>query len=116
VRNHQIAQLTVLAEMETRSPTGPIRQGVGLINWTRISTELDRDKLSCADKWKSIQACAMKKGPFAPEEDAIIAQRVGEWGLQGNGLWKALETELGRSTKAVFSRWKTTLSKRVDNK
>ena len=47
----------------------------------------------------------MKKGPFTEEEDAIIKQRVAEWGDRGYGLWVSLEKELGRSGTTIRLRW-----------
>ena len=39
-----------------------------------------------------------EESPFTAKEDAIIQQRVTEWGDKGEGLWVGLEKELGRST------------------
>ena len=54
----------------------------------------------------------MKKGPFTAEEDTLICQRVEEWGDKGNGLWVALEREMGRPGQTISERWRTVLSKR----
>ena len=47
----------------------------------------------------------MKHGPFAAEEDALICQRVEEWGDKGDGLWVALEEEMGRAGGSISKRW-----------
>jgi len=75
------------------------------INWTTISKALNRPYKDCQHKWRSVQAKGMQKGPYRPEEDAVIRQRVTEWGDKGQGLWVGLEKELGRAADTVRKRW-----------
>ena len=52
----------------------------------------------------------MKLGHFTAEEDALIQQRVKEWGDKGNGLWVALENEMGRPYASIRHRRSRNLS------
>ena len=74
-------------------------------DWTAIGWELDRVPNDCKDKYRHIQYSLMKKGHFTTEEDALICQRVREWGDKGNGLWVALQKEMGRSRVNIRDRW-----------
>lgn len=102
----------MLVEEEIANPTGGLKHGVKTINWNVISKELHRENSDCKNKWKLLLASKMKKGPFTPEEDAIIVQRVSDYGAGYKGLWVILEKELGRSSANVNHRWRNTLSKR----
>lgn len=82
------------------------------IDWAAIGQVLGRAPMDCKDKHNNMLASKMKKGPFTPEEDAVIVQRVREWGDRGQGLWVQLEQELGRRLSSVRQRWNTTLSKK----
>ena len=84
-----------------------------IINWTAISKIMKRAPKECQDKWNTMQAKNMKKGPFAAEEDAFITQRVAEWGDNIPGPFVSLGKELGRPAAIIAQRWKLTLSKRV---
>eukprot|EP01034_Spumella_vulgaris_P028994 gene28994-35961_t len=58
----------------------------------------------------------MNQGPFTPEEDAFILQRVKEVKSNGEsikGLWKGLEREMNRTTWAIGYRWTSVLSKQT---
>ena len=74
-------------------------------DWKAIGSKLGRVPNDCYNKYKSIQESQMKKGPFTAEEDALIRQRVEEWGDKGIGLWVALEKEMGRAAKQINKRW-----------
>lgn len=65
--------------------------------------------MDCVGKWEKIRYSVMKQGFFTEEEDAIITQRVLEWGTRGKGLWKMLEGELGRPGKNISQRWRKQL-------
>ena len=68
---------------------------------------MNRKPMDCQSKWRLMQNQQLKKGRFIAEEDAIIKQRVAEWGdRSNNGLWVSLEKELGRSTNSIGKRWK----------
>ncbi len=82
------------------------------IDWKAIGQALGRVPLDCQDKWKGILTSKMKKGPFTAEEDALIRQRVMEWGDKGPGLWVSLQEEMGRPADIIGRRWKTILSKK----
>ena len=66
---------------------------------------MSRSPRECQGKVRYIKCKIMKKGPFTAEEDAIIKQRVAEWGNKGNGLWVGLEKELGRPESDICKRW-----------
>ena len=66
---------------------------------------MNRTPATCKDKWKTMEAKKLKKGPFTAEDDAIIKQRVPEWGDRGDGLWVSMEKELGRSASDIRHRW-----------
>jgi len=81
-------------------------------DWIAIGKRLNRVPSDCNFTWKNIQARAMKKGPFDAAEDAIIRQKVAEWGNKGEGLWLSLTKELGRSRKdahIIRRRWERVL-------
>ena len=80
-------------------------------NWQEVSKLMNRTAKDCWQKWNSMQASRMKKGPFTAEEDAIIIQRVTEWGDKGKGLWVSLDKELGRPNYNIRQRWIKSLSK-----
>ena len=82
------------------------------IDWVKISQEMGREAVSCRSKWITRRQRNMKGGPFTLAEDALIRQRVAEWGNKGKGLWVSLEKEMNRRDDSLVSRWKT-LSARV---
>ena len=82
------------------------------IDWKAISQELGRVRQDCQNKWISILRGKMKKGPFSAEEDALIRQRVAEWGNKGPGLWASLQEEMGRSDANIRMRWNMVLRKK----
>ena len=84
------------------------------INWNQISQELNRSYKDCSNKWRLMTEASLKKGPFTPEEDAIIVERVKQWGNKGKGLWVALEKELGRSSLSIRNRWTQILAKKFN--
>ena len=84
-----------------------------LIDWTAIGAALGRLPMTCNGKRYTLRQRNMKGGPFTPAEDALIRQRVAEWGDKGMGLWVSLEKEMNRSDGAIATRWKT-LSLRTD--
>lgn len=74
------------------------------IDWKAIGSLLDRPPVDCANKWRGVQANKLKTGPYTTEEDALILNRVAEWGDQRSGLWTSLEKEMGRSARNLLSR------------
>ena len=82
------------------------------INWTGIGWELGRAPKDCSNKYRLIQSSQRKKGHFTAEEDALIRQRVEEWGDKGNGLWAALQKELNRTGVSISERWYKHLNRR----
>jgi hypothetical protein len=94
-------------EREMKTPTGKQKHGENQINWACISEELDRTNAECRQKWRSIYRMSdqFKHGPYTAEEDAIILQRIQEWGDTRNGLWACLEKELGRLGSNIQNRY-----------
>jgi hypothetical protein len=82
------------------------------IDWKAVGQVLGRVPKDCYNKYKLTSNGKMKKGPFTAEEDAVIVQRVQEWGDRGQGLWVQLEQELGRSGQLISERWRKTLRKK----
>ena len=74
-------------------------------DWKTIGRELGRVPVDCYTRFKDIRKFQMKKGPFTAEEDALICQRVREWGKKGKGLWVALEKEMDRAGVSIRGRW-----------
>lgn len=76
----------------------------------RPSQELNRSQKDCRSKYTTLQRSVviqdMKKGPFTAEEDNVVLQRVAEWGDKGQGIWKALEQELGRPSNNIGNRYR----------
>ena len=83
------------------------------IDWTAIGAAMGRLPKTCHGKWNTLRQRTMKGGHFTPAEDALICQRVAEWGNKGMGLWASLEKEMKRGDGALAKRWKT-LSLRTD--
>ena len=77
----------------------------GRTDWKAIGRELGRVTTDCKNKYRHMQESKMKKGRFTADEDALICQRVEEWGDKGNGLWVALEKEMGRPGGKISNRW-----------
>lgn len=111
--DEEIAKLRALVAVHTVEHTIGRGKGTTSINWSALSREMNRHYKHCLVKWKSLQIAEMRKGRFAPDEDAVIIARVAEWGNRGQGLWAALEKELNRNAAAILTRWNLTLSKRV---
>ena len=60
--------------------------------------------MDCTNKYNNKQYSKMDQGHFTAE-DALIRQRVEEWGDKGDGLWVALEKEMDRAGKNIRARW-----------
>lgn len=82
------------------------------IDWIVIGKLLSRIPLVCSNKWNSLLTRNMRKGRYTAEEDALIRQRVEEWGDKRNGLWASLEKEMGRSGLAITRHWNDVLCRR----
>ena len=80
-------------------------------DWKAVGMELGRAPKDCNLKYNLIHYRQMKKGHFTAKEDALIYQRVEEWGDKGKGLWVALEKELNRMANSIRQRWGDVLSK-----
>uniref|UniRef100_A0A7S3HL51 Uncharacterized protein n=1 Tax=Spumella elongata TaxID=89044 RepID=A0A7S3HL51_9STRA len=80
------------------------------VHWGAVAKELNRSQKDCRSKWttmqRSITIQEMRKGPFTPEEDNLVLQRVAEWGDKGQGVWKSLEVELGRPSNNIGNRYR----------
>lgn len=103
------------------------------IPWTKLGKELNVMPRECQDKWRDLRQRHMKKGNgvifyrrkqveyqlifsliwhmikghFSAEEDALLQQRVKEWGdpRLRKGLWAALTNELNRPADSLLQRW-----------
>ena len=80
---------------------------MGKIPWTKLGKELNVMPRECQDKWRDIRQQKMKKGHFSAAEDALLLQRVKEWGdpKARKGLWVALVKELNRPADSLVQRW-----------
>jgi len=102
-------------EQHTIKPRWNVKQKVMTqerIDWKAIGQVLGRVPQDCKDKWSCILASKMKKGPLSTEENALIIQRVMEWGDKGNGLWASLQEEMGRPADHIIKRWRKALCKK----
>lgn len=73
--------------------------------WMDIGAKLGRPHGQCKLKWRS--ELFVKNVVFTAEEDALILQRVKEWGAGVKGVWGTLEKELNRDHNSVRLRWLT---------
>jgi len=79
------------------------------VDWKPIALALGRAPAECRHKVVLMKTATMVKGPYSTAEDALIRQRVKEWGDQGKGLWTSLQGEMNRSIKSILSRWNKNL-------
>lgn len=85
------------------------------IPWKDFAAVLDRAPKDCEVQWVAMQNSRTKRGIFSPEEDAIIRQRVAEWGDKGPGLFTAIGKEINRSLASVRSRWNARLKYKAND-
>lgn len=78
-------------------------------DWTAVAAHLNRIPKKCKAKWKSIQDSRKTIEHFTAEEDALIAQRVAEWGNKGRRLWSSLGREMGRDSSAIARRYRSVI-------
>ncbi len=97
----QVSQLIVLVAKD-------VRHANGSLNWMIIGKALNRTPLGCRTKHDQIVInSSLKHGFFTEAEDAVIVQRVKEWGERRRGLWKSLEVEMNRPASYISSRYIT---------
>jgi hypothetical protein len=82
------------------------------LDWKAIAQALGRMPKDCKRKHDLVLRSRMKKGPFSAEEDALIRKHVQEWGDKGDGLWVALQEELGRPDCIIQRRWANSLNRK----
>lgn len=82
------------------------RMTTAYINWQAVSAQLDRTPEECQERWRGLQSTKLKMGPFTPEEDALIAERVAKYAERRRGLWPSLQKDLGRSARNILARWR----------
>lgn len=46
-------------------------------------------------------------GPFTPDEDSFLLEKVAEWGGRGQGVWASIARLTGRAERALRDRWLT---------
>lgn len=85
-----------------------------IIDWIAIADKLNRVPQDCNDKWY-LKDKKLRKGPFTTEEDALIKERVAEWGNKGNRLWVSLEKEIGRPAHIISKYWRRHLTLQCPN-
>ena len=79
---------------------------LGVGNWTAIANEISggRNSKQCRERWHNHLDPDVKKGPWTPDEDAIIIARQKTLGNQ----WARIAEHLvGRTDMAVKNRWHT---------
>lgn len=84
-------------------------------DWAAIGKVLNRISANCKAKWNRMQASKLKKGTFTSEENALIRQRVAQWGDKGQGLWTSLQQEMGRPASVIRSVWNLKLKFKPDD-
>ena len=79
-----------------------------ITDWKTIGARLKKPPVECVRRWNKIESAVSKTGPFTDSEDALIKQRVSE--NKGQGVWAALQREMGRSAGVIRQRWFSCLS------
>lgn len=79
------------------------------IDWIAISDKLHRIPKDCRTEWLCLKNSKLKKGPFTATEEALIKQRLVEWGNMGSGLWATLQKEMARSSVNISNQWRNVL-------
>lgn len=77
---------------------------LGAKNWKKISKHLkNRTDVQCLHRWQKVLNPAVMKGPWAQEEDALLADLVR---LNGPNKWSKIADRLnGRIGKQCRERW-----------
>lgn len=89
-----------------------LRQAVmkyGGKNWKKIASELsERSDVQCLHRWQKVLKPGLIKGPWTPEEDAIVVELVKK---HGQKKWSFIAKQLkGRLGKQCRERWYNHLS------
>lgn len=89
-----------------------LRQAVlkyGGKNWKKIASELpDRSDVQCLHRWQKVLKPGLIKGPWTPEEDAVVVELVK---THGQKKWSFIAKQLkGRLGKQCRERWYNHLS------
>ena len=76
-------------------------------SWQEISEKLFISPFACRNRFETERNKTLKQGPYTTAEDALIRQRVKEWGdpKMKRGLWPQLQKEMGRPAVAIRGRW-----------
>ena len=84
-------------------------------DWIRIGYALNVVPNICLSKHALLLSATLKHGPYTAEEDALIRQRVDEWGdpKVKRGLWPRLQKEMRRNATYLRQRWFSTLFHRA---
>lgn len=79
-----------------------------ITDWKTIGGRLKKPPVECVRRWNKIESAVSKTGPFTDAEDALIKQRVAQ--NKGQGVWAALQREMGRGAGVIRQRWFSCLS------
>lgn len=83
-------------------------------DWTLVVQEVPgRNKLQCVQRWKKTLKPGLIKGPWKPEEDALLMQVMGE---ELEGDWQAISRRIpGRNAKQCKERWLLNLNPEINH-
>jgi hypothetical protein len=76
----------------------------GADNWTMISAKMPRrDRRQCRERWLNYLSPAVSNGPWTPDEEQLLRDKVSELGRR----WKTIEAFFeGRTDINIKNHWK----------
>jgi hypothetical protein len=83
-------------------------------DWNAIADDVPgRNKLQCVQRWKKTLRPGLTKGPWKPEEDALLIQAIREI---PEGDWQAVSKRIpGRNAKQCKERWMLNLNPSINH-
>jgi len=83
-------------------------------DWTEVVREVPgRNKLQCVQRWKKTLRPGLTKGPWKPEEDALLLKVMSE---EMEGDWQAIARRVpGRNAKQCKERWTLNLNPEINH-
>eukprot|EP01040_Poterioochromonas_malhamensis_P011847 gene11847-12923_t len=84
-------------------------------NWKKIAEQIpDRTDVQCLHRWQKVLRPGLVKGPWTPEEDQLVTELVGKYGVKS---WSFIARQLkGRLGKQCRERWYNHLNPDINKK